>query len=57
MHWKRTTRPLEPSDHNLYRVLKMLKFHVKYCPIDNPEETHIIKKSEFNKLFNQTTEK
>lgn len=55
MFWNKITKPLEKSDHTPYRVLKTLKFHVKYCPKDNPEETHIIKKSEFNKLFKQTT--
>ena len=55
--WKKQTGPLETSDHTEYRVLKTLRFHIKYCPVDNPEETHIIKKQEFNKSFKQTTKK
>lgn len=55
MLWRKTTGPLEPSDHRLYRVLRVLRFHIKYCPEDNLEETHIIKQREFNKLFKQVT--
>ena len=55
MFWEKIRNPLDKPDHTLYRIVKMLKHHIKYCPSDNLEEIHIIRKSEFNKKFKQTT--
>lgn len=55
MHWIRKTGPLEEKDNRKYMVKGMMKFHVKYCPVDNQGEVHVIRKSEFTKLFIQAT--
>lgn len=48
MHWFK--------DGKKYKVLGMLKHHIKYCPVDNPGEVHVIKKDKFRKDFTQKTD-
>ena len=51
--WIQKGRPTDNLDTRKFRIVKVMKTHIKYCPVDNPEEGHIIRKLDFRHGFKQ----
>jgi len=53
MHWLMKGRPTDNLDTRQFKIVRIMKTHIKYCPVDNPEECHIIKVKDFKRKFVQ----
>jgi len=56
VRWEKKCAPLDYIKRERFLLVKMMKTHIKYCPVNNPEEIHIISKSAFMKDFKQSVE-
>ena len=51
--WEKAYHPLGFNKRKKYRIIGIMNTHIKYCPSNNTDEVHIIRRDDFIKGFKQ----
>jgi hypothetical protein len=51
--WEKIQKPTDEIDRRKFRIITIMKHHIKYAPDENIDEAHIIKANVFKKTFRQ----
>lgn len=54
VHWIKKQNPTDLLDTRKFKIVEMMNSHIKYCPVENEGEIHIIRLGDFRKGFDQS---